>query len=159
MSDGSKTRERKSADPTAEADRGRHLSFFELQRHIGGPGSLAERSAALTRSGFFASLPMMPRCGFLLSVAIAFWPLPANAQPLFHYERNWTITTGEHLYGLRQVAETPGDRRWTQVWIGRSAFDMRCRADEVIALILLSRADLVPRVAYLVDWKSFRRLP
>jgi hypothetical protein len=108
----------------------------------------------------FASLPMMPRCGFLLSLAIAIWPLPANAQPLFHYERNWTITTGEHLYGLRQVAETPGDRRFTQVWLGRCTFDMRCRAEEVVVhVLLLPRAYFDPRVWVVVDWNSFRRVP
>jgi hypothetical protein len=102
---------------------------------------------------------MMPRWGYLLCLAVAFWPLPARAQPLFHTERNWTVTVGEHLYGLRQVAETPGERRWTQVWVGRSAFDMRCRAEEVIPLIRLPPAYFLPTVWYLVDWKSFRRLP
>jgi hypothetical protein len=66
---------------------------------------------------------------------------------------------GEHLYGLRQVVQTPGERRWTQVWLGRFTFDMRCRADEVVALVLLPQAYFVPRVWYLVDWNSFRRLP
>ena len=101
----------------------------------------------------------MPRWRYLWCMALAFWPLRASAQPLFRYESNWTFTVGEHLYGLRQVVQTPGERRWTQVWVGRSVFDMRCRADEVIALISLPPVQSVPRVWYLVDWKSFRRLP
>jgi hypothetical protein len=50
----------------------------------------------------------MSRLGYLSCLALAFWPLGASAQPLFHYEANWTITVGEHLYGLRQVVQTPG---------------------------------------------------
>jgi hypothetical protein len=92
-------------------------------------------------------------------MAIAFWPLRASAQPLFRYERNWTVPVGERLYGLRQVAQTPGERRWTQVWLGPYTFDMRCRADEVLALILHPPEVFIPRVWYLLDWKSFRRLP
>ena len=102
---------------------------------------------------------MIPRWGYLLCMALAFWPVRASAQPLFRYERNWTVTVGEHLYGLRQVVQTPGERRWTQVWIGRCAFDMRCRADEVMALLLLPPAYSVPQVGLLVDWRSFRCLP
>jgi hypothetical protein len=78
---------------------------------------------------------------------------------LVRYERNWTVTMGEHLYGLREVVQIPGERRWTQVWIGRCAFDVRCRADELIAVLLLPPAYSVPQVGFLVDWKSFRRLP
>jgi hypothetical protein len=102
---------------------------------------------------------MMHRWGYLLCLALALWPLRASAQPLSHCERNWTITTGEHLYGLRQEVLTPGERRLTQVWLGRSVFDMRCRADEVIILLVLPAECSLPRVGYLVDWRSFRRLP
>ena len=101
----------------------------------------------------------MPRWRYLSCMALAFCPLGASAQPLFRYEGNWTITVSEHLFGLRQVVQMPGERRWTQVWVGRSKFDMRCRAHEVIALILHPQAYSVPRVCCLVDWKSFRRLP
>ena len=92
-------------------------------------------------------------------MALAFWPLRASAQPLFRYESNWTVTVGENLYGLRQVVQTPGDIRWTQVWVGRCSFDMKCRAEGLIALIPLPPVDLIQRLSYLVDWGSFRRLP
>src|SRR5262245_60878692 len=101
----------------------------------------------------------MARRGYLLCMALAFWPPSASAQPLFRYEANWTVTVREHLYGVRQVAQAPGERRWTQVWVGRSAFDMRCRAHEVIALMLRPQAYSVARVCFLIDWNSFRRLP
>jgi hypothetical protein len=91
-------------------------------------------------------------------MAIAFWPFPASAQPLFRTEHNWTVTVGEHPYGLRQVLQMPGDIRWTQVWMGRYTFNMKCRAEEVFALVLLAPADPVPKSCCLVDWGSFRRL-
>jgi hypothetical protein len=102
---------------------------------------------------------MIPRWGSLLCLATALWPLPASAQPLFRNERNWTVTMGERLYGLRQVVQTPGERRWTQVWMGRSTFDVRCQAEEILALLLLPPAQSLPRVGYWVDWRSFRTLP
>jgi hypothetical protein len=101
----------------------------------------------------------MPRACYLSCLAIALWPLSASAQPLFRVEHNWTFTAGEDLYGLRQLLQMPGDIRHTQVWMGRYTFDMRCRAEEVIALLLLPRADLMPRFGCLVNWRSFRRLP
>jgi hypothetical protein len=36
---------------------------------------------------------------------------------------------------------------------------MRCRANEVIALILHPHSYSVTRICYLVDWNSFRHLP
>jgi hypothetical protein len=102
---------------------------------------------------------MMQRAGYLLGcMAIALWPVPASAQPLFRCEHNWTVTAGEQVYGLRQVLQIPGNSRWTQVWLGRCTFDMRCRNEEVIALLLLPPGDLALRFSCLVDWKSFRRL-
>lgn len=44
--------------------------------------------------------------GFCLGVscplAVAFWPAPAGAQPVFRCERDWTLLAGERVYGLRQ---------------------------------------------------------
>ena len=102
---------------------------------------------------------MIPRRAYLLCLALALWPLRASAQPLFRYERNWTVTVGEHLYGLRQVVQRPGERRLTQVWIGRCAFDMHCRAEEVIALLCGPPTYSVPRMGFVLDWRSFRCLP
>ena len=102
---------------------------------------------------------MVPRAGYLLCLTMAFWPLPASAQPLFRCERNWTVTVDDQLYGLRQELKIPGDIRFTQVWIGHYTFTMNCRAMEVIALPLLPAADLIPRCCCQVDWRSFRRLP
>jgi hypothetical protein len=102
---------------------------------------------------------MIPRWSYLLCLATALEPSPASAQPLFHAERNWTITIGERLYGLRQVVQTPGERRWTQVWMGRSVFDVRCRAEEILALPLLPPVHSIAKIGYWVEWRSFRTLP
>jgi hypothetical protein len=102
---------------------------------------------------------MVPRPCYLACMAIAFWALPASAQPLFRVEHNWTVTAGEHIYGLRQVLQMPDDIRFTQIWIGRCTSNMRCRAEVVIALILRPPADFIPKFCYLVDWRTIRRLP
>ena len=79
---------------------------------------------------------MMSRWGYLLCMALAFWPLRASAQPLFRYERNWTVTMGEHLYGLRQVVQIPGERRFTQV--GLAAAQLTCAAGQTNSLQFFS---------------------
>jgi hypothetical protein len=101
----------------------------------------------------------MPRACYLFSLTLALGPARAHAQPLFRYEHNWTVTVGEHTYGLRQVAQAPGDSRHTQVWVGRYSFDIRCRAWAVVALAALPPAGPVARFWRLIDWGSFRRLP
>jgi hypothetical protein len=101
---------------------------------------------------------MMPRAFYLASMAFAFWPLPASAQPLFRQEHNWTISVNEHPYGLRQVWKMPGDTRLTQVWLGRYMFNMKGRAEEVVALVLLAPADPIPKFWCLVEWGSLRCL-
>src|SRR5438128_7507747 len=102
---------------------------------------------------------MMRRTRYLLCTTILFWPLPASAQPLFRAEHNWTVTIGDHLYGLRQLVKTPGEVRWTQIWIGRCTFDTRLRAAEVGALVLRSPADAMLGFGHSVDWSSRRRVP
>jgi hypothetical protein len=79
---------------------------------------------------------------FLVSVAVvlATGPLASAAQPLFRFDHDWTVTIGGRLYGLREVVQTPGDFRWTQVWVGRSSFDVRLRAAEVLAFTLFRPA-------------------
>jgi hypothetical protein len=69
------------------------------------------------------------------------------------------VETAGHSFGLRQVVQTPGEFRWTQVWMGRYSFNMRCRAGEVIALVLLRPLDIIPTLWYRVEWTSFGRLP
>jgi hypothetical protein len=101
----------------------------------------------------------MPRACYLIFLTPLLWPPPAHAQPLFRSEHNWTVAVGEHLSGLRQVAQAPGDLRHTQVWVGRCSFDIRCRAWAVVALAALPPPDPVPRFWRLIDWGSFRRLP
>ena len=59
---------------------------------------------------------MRPAIFCLASIALALSASPANAQPLFHYERDWTIEVEGRLYGFRDVVQTPGDFYWTQVW-------------------------------------------
>src|SRR5258707_56396 len=101
---------------------------------------------------------MLRKTRYLFCLTILLWPTAAGAQPLFRFEHNWTVTVGDHLYGLRQIVKTPGEIRFTQIWIGRCTFDTRLRAAEAVAVLLLSPAD--PTLAFLrgVDWSSFRRL-
>jgi hypothetical protein len=101
----------------------------------------------------------MRRARYLCFLAPLLWPPPARAQPLFRYEHNWTVAAGEHLYGLRQVAQAPGDFRHTQVWVGRYTFDIRCPAAAAVALAAFPPPGPVPRLWRLIDWGSFRRLP
>jgi hypothetical protein len=77
------------------------------------------------------------------------WPreLPCRSQ----------LASGSDLQAP-EVAQAPSERCWTQVWVGRSAFDMRCRAHEVIALMLRPQPYPIARVCFLIDWNSFRRL-
>src|SRR5262249_56829219 len=60
-----------------------------------------------------AGAPVMKEACHLFLLALMLWPGRAHAQPLFRCEYNWTVTTGEHVYGLRQVAQAPGDIRHT----------------------------------------------
>ena len=102
---------------------------------------------------------MMLRTRCLVCTTILFWPLPASAQPLFRVEHNGTVTIGDRLYGLRQIVKTPGEVRWTQIWIGCCTFDTILRAAEVVSLILRSPADAMLGYWHGVDWSSFRRVP
>jgi hypothetical protein len=98
----------------------------------------------------------MPRECYLLALVLLLWPCPARAQPMIRVEHDWAVTLDGRRYGLVQVRQTPGDPfRRTEVWLGRLSFDVKGRAVEAIALILLSPADLMQRI----DRRSFRRVP
>jgi hypothetical protein len=102
---------------------------------------------------------MIPGLHYLSCLVFAFWPVSASAQPLFRCENNWTVTVGDQLYGLREVVMMPGEKRWTQVWIGPYTIDMNCRAAEAIALVVLAPTDRLEKLWFLVNWSSLRRLP
>ncbi len=58
----------------------------------------------------------------LACLVLALGVSPVSAQPLFRIERDWTIEVDGRLYGFRGVVQTPGDVRWTQVWIAGRRF-------------------------------------
>lgn len=65
---------------------------------------------------------MRPGTRWLVCVTLTLWASPASAQPLFQFERDWTAYLGGELYGFRDVIQTPGGFRRTQVWIGSRLF-------------------------------------
>jgi len=97
----------------------------------------------------------MLRAFYLLPLTLMIWSSSAHAQPLFNYEHDWTVKLGGRSYGLRQVAQIPGDLRRTQVWLGRYSFDISGRAGEAIALAVLSPITLARRI----EWGTFTRWP
>lgn len=60
---------------------------------------------------------------FLVCFTLTLGASPASAQALFRYERDWTADLGGLMYGFRDVIQTPGEFRRTQVWIGGRLFD------------------------------------
>ncbi|MEX0937674.1 MAG: hypothetical protein WDZ59_07415 [Pirellulales bacterium] len=82
----------------------------------------------------------------ILILSFAAFPLPARAQPLFHFEHDWTVAVGDQLYGLREVVQTPGGFRHTLVWVGPRAIYLPCRAVDVV------RGSSLPAVAVPVGW-------
>jgi hypothetical protein len=101
----------------------------------------------------------MPKRWLLVCMASVLLAQPASAQPLFRFDQNWTIGAGDNLFGLREVIMVPGNARWTQVWLGRCSFDIRCRAAEVIPLVLFAAIDRTTSFWCLIEWGSFHRLP
>lgn len=55
--------------------------------------------------------------------AFALWPLTAGAQPLFHWEHDWTIDVNGRTYGIREVVQTPGGFRRTQLFVAGHALE------------------------------------
>jgi hypothetical protein len=102
---------------------------------------------------------MMSKWWLSSALLLVLFSRPAQAQPLFRSDRNWTFSAGEYVFGLREVIMTPGEKRWTQVWLGRCSFDIRCRAAEFIPLALSSLTKFTPRFWSLIEWRSFRCLP
>lgn len=90
-----------------------------------------------------AALPDELMRSFLLWLALVFCPLAAMAQPLSHYEHDWTFTIGGQMYGLREVVQTPGEFRRTQLWVGGYSREVRLRPVEVVALALVPLAAAV----------------
>ena len=91
-----------------------------------------------------------PMAGAVLCLTILFWPRPASAQPLVHVEHDWTFTIGEQLYGLREVVQTPGEFRSTQVWVGGRSYHTRLRAIAVVAIVIATSAGgIVAAVVFL----------
>ncbi|MBW3600533.1 MAG: hypothetical protein KY475_25120 [Planctomycetes bacterium] len=75
--------------------------------------------------------------------AVLLWPPPAEAQPLFHCEHDWTVMAGERRYGLKEIVQTPGEFRRTQVWVGHRSFDIHLRAAAVAGLAMALPAAVI----------------
>src|SRR5688572_16600470 len=74
-------------------------------------------------------------------LAVALGSSAASAQPLFKHEHDWTFTIGGRRYGFWDVAQMPGDFRWTQVWVGGWVFEparqtTRWRADRLVLALI-----------------------
>jgi len=100
---------------------------------------------------------MRPGVWCVACAAILLGVSSAGAQPLFRGERDWTTEIGGQLYGFRDVVQTPGDFRWTQVWIaGRSFVPAHNPADWWVFALPPVAAALAER--YLTaQWKRGRR--
>jgi len=66
---------------------------------------------------------MRPGVCWLACTVLALCASPVGAQPLFHCEHDWTIEIGGGRYGFRDVVQTPGEFRWTQVWVAGRPFE------------------------------------
>src|SRR6266571_3344172 len=94
---------------------------------------------------------------YLLSMTlVVFWPLAASAQPLFHNEHDWTVIVGGHLYGMREVVQTPGDFRRTQIWIGGYLFHTSFRLTHLCGGDQPPRAEDKVTFSVLKDWYEAR---
>ena len=92
----------------------------------------------------------------LFLTLVVLWPLAASAQPLFHYEHDWTVTVGGHLYGMREVVQTPGDFRRTQIWIGGYLFHTSIRLNHLCGGAQPARAEDKVPFSVLKDWYEAR---
>jgi hypothetical protein len=74
----------------------------------------------------------------LLMLMLSLAPMIVTAQPITVIEHDWTVRVGAGRYGLRQCNMAPGDlNRWTTVYVGGPLFNLRLRAGQLIALILV----------------------
>lgn len=71
------------------------------------------------------------------------WAPTASAQPLFHYERDWTATLGGKMYGVRDVVQEPNGLRWPQVWVAGHSFSPANRVADRAAVALVPGAAAV----------------
>ena len=101
----------------------------------------------------------MSKSWLLVLLAFLLCPQAAHAQPLFRIDQSWTVSIGDNQFGLREVIMTPGELRWTQVWLGCCSFDIHCRAAEFIPLVLCAPTDRALRFWCMIDWRSFQRRP
>ena len=92
------------------------------------------------------------RLRFLLLLTLALWPFAATAQPLFRYEHDWTVIIAGRTYGIREVGQTPGEFRRTQVWFVQCSRDVSLRASAILVLIGTSLA-----AGVFVLWYATRR--
>jgi hypothetical protein len=95
--------------------------------------------------------------GFLACATLAIWTTPVDAQPLFRSERNWTIEIDGLRYGFRDVVQTPGEIRWTQLWIADHPFEPGHRPADVWLLAVPSVAAVLTVRHLTVDWEKDRR--
>src|SRR5262245_20168492 len=66
---------------------------------------------------------MRTRMCLIACTTLLLGPSAADAQPLLHRERNWTVEIGGQTYGWCDVVQTPGDFWWPEVWIAGRPFD------------------------------------
>jgi|GEM_PF-4239385 len=81
------------------------------------------------------------RIVFLLTLMV--WPVAVSAQPLFHHEHDWTVSIAGQTYGLREVVQTPGEFRRTQIWVCGRSRELKLRAVEVLVIVLAPLAAVV----------------
>jgi hypothetical protein len=103
----------------------------------------------------------MPRTRYLLSMVmlsvVTLLCAPrAMAQPLFHVEHNWTVIIHGHRYGLWRVVQTPGDRRWTEIWVADCSFRSDHRTAKFVTRIAIVGVTLCCFAVSILDSKSRR---
>src|SRR5215471_2489100 len=104
----------------------------------------------------------MPRTGHLLSMVMLSMvmllcpPPRAMAQPLFHVEHNWTVIIDGHRYGLWRVVQTPGDRRWTKIWVADYSFRTDYQTAKFVTRLAIAGVALCCFVVSILDSKSRR---
>src|SRR5262249_7757627 len=67
--------------------------------------------------------PTVVRAECLCCLVALCWVSPAAAQPLFHFDRAYTITLANKQYGFVDVVQTPGGFRWTEFWFADHRFE------------------------------------
>ena len=69
---------------------------------------------------------------------------PAGAQPLLDIETDWTLRTGNAVYGVEEWHEVSGGSyRFTRVWFGSQCVYTQLRPTTVVALATFPPAALL----------------